>query len=77
MIPSTVTSNVEFVSKMLTNFVNDVTSFVQNIPGTSERIVPSSIIQTWYVNFQRSYYRRSQFLETKLIFHYPSTLKKH
>ncbi|CAF4467102.1 unnamed protein product [Rotaria sp. Silwood2] len=51
--PSTVASNVEFVSKMLNNFVNYVTSFVQNVPGTSEQIVPLSIIQTWYNNFQR------------------------
>ncbi|CAF1247832.1 unnamed protein product [Rotaria sordida] len=51
--PSTVASNVEFVSKMLNNFVNYVTSFVQNVPGTSEQIVPLSIIQTWYSNFQR------------------------
>lgn len=51
--PSTVASNVEFVSKMLNNFVNYVTSFVQNIPGTSEQIVPMSVIQTWYNNFQR------------------------
>ncbi|CAM4749227.1 unnamed protein product [Rotaria magnacalcarata] len=51
--PSTVASNVEFVSKMLNNFVNYVTSFVQNVPGTSEQIVPLSIVQTWYNNFQR------------------------
>ncbi len=53
VIPSTVASNVEFVTKMLNNFVNYVTSFVQNVPGTSEQIVPLSIIQTWYNNFQR------------------------
>ncbi|CAF3351628.1 unnamed protein product [Rotaria sp. Silwood1] len=51
--PSTVASNVEFVSKMLNNFVNYVTSFVQNVPGTAEQIVPLSVIQTWYNNFQR------------------------
>lgn len=51
--PSTVASNVEFVSKMLNNFVNYITSFVQNVPGTSEQIVPLSIVQTWYNNFQR------------------------
>ena len=51
--PSTVASNVEFVSKMLNNFVNFVTSFVQNVPGTSEQIVPLSVIQTWFNNFQR------------------------
>jgi len=51
--PSTVASNVEFVTKMLNNFVNYVTSFVQNVPGTSEQIVPLSIVQTWYTNFQR------------------------
>jgi hypothetical protein len=51
--PTTVASNVEFVSKMLNNFVNYVTSFVQTIPGSSEQIVPLSIIQTWYTNFQR------------------------
>jgi hypothetical protein len=38
---------------MLNNFVNYITSFVQTIPGTSEQIVPLSIIQTWYNNFQR------------------------
>lgn len=51
--PSTVASNVEFVSKMLNNFVNYVTSFVQNVPGTTEQIVPLSIVQTWFNNFQR------------------------
>jgi hypothetical protein len=51
--PSTVASNVEFVTKMLNNFVNYITSFVQNVPGTSEQIVPLRIIHTWYNNFQR------------------------
>ncbi len=51
--PSTVASNVEFVSKMLNNFVNYITSFVQNVPGTSEQIVPLSIVRTWFDNFQR------------------------
>ncbi|CAF1066747.1 unnamed protein product [Adineta steineri] len=31
-------SNVEFVSKILNNFVNYITSFVQNVRGTSEQI---------------------------------------
>lgn len=53
VMPSTVASNVEFVSKMLNNFVNYVTSFVQSVPGTSEQIVPMSVIQTWFNNFQR------------------------
>jgi hypothetical protein len=48
-----VASNVEFVTKMLNNFVNYVTSFVQNVPGTTEQIVPLSAIRTWYNNFQR------------------------
>ena len=51
--PSTVASNVEFVSKMLNNFVNYVTSFVQTVPGTSTQIVPLNVIQTWYSNFER------------------------
>lgn len=51
--PQTVSSNVEFVSKMLNNFVNYVTSFIQNVPGTSEQIVPLSVVRTWYNNFQR------------------------
>jgi hypothetical protein len=38
---------------MLNNFVNFITSFVQNVPGTSEQIVPLSIVQTWFNNFQR------------------------
>jgi len=51
--PSTVASNVEFVSKMLNHFLNYITSFVQPIPGSSEQIVPLSTVQTWYNNFQR------------------------
>jgi hypothetical protein len=38
---------------MLNNFVNYVTSFVQTVPGSSVQIVPLSIVQTWYTNFQR------------------------
>ena len=51
--PSTVASHVEFVSKMLNQFVNYVTSFVQPVPGSSEQIVPLSVVTTWYNNFQR------------------------
>jgi protein Hikeshi len=51
--PSTLSSNVEFVSKMLNNFVNYVASFVQTVPGSSQQIVPLSIVQTWYNNFER------------------------
>ena len=51
--PSTVASNVEFVSKMLNNFVNYITSFAQVIPGSTQQIIPLNIVQTWYNNFQR------------------------
>jgi protein Hikeshi len=51
--PSTIASNVEFVSKMLENFVNYAMSFVQTVPGSSVQIVPLNVIQTWYHNFQR------------------------
>ena len=62
--PTTVASNVEFVSKMLNNFVNYVTSFVQNVPGTSEQIVPLSIVQTWFNNFQRRLSENPNFWKT-------------
>lgn len=50
--PTTVASNVEFVSKMLNNFVNYVMSFVQTVPGTSTQIVPVNVVQNWFNNFQ-------------------------
>jgi hypothetical protein len=38
---------------MLNNFVYYIISFFQNVSRTSEQIVPLSIIQIWYTNFQR------------------------
>ncbi|KAF0299423.1 Protein OPI10 [Amphibalanus amphitrite] len=55
--PSTVPSFVEFVQKMLQNFVNYATSFsvtpAQMAVAPNESYVPLSVVQRWYDNFQR------------------------
>ncbi|XP_035722638.1 protein OPI10 homolog [Vespa mandarinia] len=50
-------SFVEFVQKMLTSFLNYVSSFsvtqAQIIPNSTENFVPLSTIQGWYETFER------------------------
>ena len=55
--PSTVDSFTEFTQKMLENFFNYASSFAVNPALTplnpSETYVPSSVLQQWYLNFER------------------------
>ncbi|CAF4122017.1 unnamed protein product, partial [Rotaria sordida] len=44
--PSTTALNIKFISKMFYNFVNYITSFGQNVPGT-----PEQVVQTWFNYF--------------------------
>ncbi|KAL0128372.1 hypothetical protein PUN28_003574 [Cardiocondyla obscurior] len=54
---STTNSFMEFVQKMLTSFVNYVTSFTvtqaQMTPNPTENFVPLSTLQGWYETFER------------------------
>ncbi|KAL6261325.1 hypothetical protein P5V15_008845 [Pogonomyrmex californicus] len=54
---TTTNSFVEFVQKMLTSFVNYVTSFTvtqaQMTPNPTENFVPLSTLQSWYETFER------------------------
>ncbi|XP_011859595.1 PREDICTED: protein OPI10 homolog [Vollenhovia emeryi] len=54
---ATTNSFIEFVQKMLTNFVNYVTSFTvtqaQMTPNPTENFVPLSTLQGWYETFER------------------------
>lgn len=54
---TTTNKNAEFVQKMLTNFVNYVTSFTvtqaQMTPNPTENFVPLSTLQNWYETFER------------------------
>jgi len=54
---TTTNSFVEFVQKMLTSFVNYVTSFsvtqAQMTPNPTENFVPLSTLQSWYETFER------------------------
>jgi len=54
---TTTNSFLEFVQKMLTNFVNYVTSFTvtqaQMTPNPTENFVPLSTLQGWYETFER------------------------
>ena len=54
---STVDSFTEFTQKMLENFFNYASSFaVAPTPATlnpTETYIPSSVLQQWYMNFQR------------------------
>ncbi|XP_024882456.1 protein OPI10 homolog [Temnothorax curvispinosus] len=54
---TTTNSFVEFVQKMLTSFVNYVTSFTvtqgQMTPNPTENYVPLSTLQSWYETFER------------------------
>lgn len=54
---ATANSFTEFVQKMLTNFVNYVTSFsvtqAQMTANPTENFVPLSVLQRWYDTFDR------------------------
>ncbi|XP_012059504.1 PREDICTED: protein OPI10 homolog [Atta cephalotes] len=54
---TTTSSSMEFVQKMLTSFVNYVTSFTvtqaQMTPNPTENFVPLSTLQSWYETFER------------------------
>lgn len=54
---TTANSFLEFVQKMLTSFVNYVTSFsvtqAQMTPNPTENFVPLSTLQGWYETFER------------------------
>ncbi|EGI69866.1 PREDICTED: protein OPI10 homolog [Acromyrmex echinatior] len=54
---TTTSSSLEFVQKMLTSFVNYVTSFTvtqaQMTPNPTENFVPLSTLQSWYETFER------------------------
>ncbi|XP_072744272.1 protein OPI10 homolog [Anoplolepis gracilipes] len=54
---TTTNTFAEFVQKMLTNFVNYVTSFTvtqtQMTPNPTENFVPLSTLQNWYETFER------------------------
>ncbi|XP_011686314.1 PREDICTED: protein OPI10 homolog [Wasmannia auropunctata] len=54
---TTTNSFMEFVQKMLTSFVNYVTSFsvtqAQMTPNPTENFVPLSTLQGWYETFER------------------------
>lgn len=54
---TTTNSFMEFVQKMLTSFVNYVTSFTvtqtQMMPNPTENFVPLSTLQSWYETFER------------------------
>lgn len=55
--PSTLNTHVEFIMKMLKNFVNYISSFglqqSQMTPNPQETYVPLSSVQKWFDNFQR------------------------
>ncbi|XP_018354116.1 PREDICTED: protein OPI10 homolog [Trachymyrmex septentrionalis] len=54
---TTTSSSMEFVQKMLTNFVNFMTSFTvtqaQMTPNPTENFVPLSTLHNWYQTFER------------------------
>ncbi|XP_018301608.1 protein OPI10 homolog [Mycetomoellerius zeteki] len=54
---TTTNSSMEFVQKMLTSFVNYVTSFTvtqaQMTPNPTENFVPLSTLRNWYETFER------------------------
>lgn len=55
--PSKVESFLEYSQKMLENFYNFASSFAvsqaQMTPNPSETFVPTSVLQKWYMNFER------------------------
>ena len=55
--PSTLNSRVEFMMKMLENFMNFASSFGQQqsqmTPSPTETFVPMSVVQWWFENTQR------------------------
>ena len=65
---STVDSFTEFSQKMLESFFNYASSFAVNPTLTplnpSETYIPSSVLQQWYVNFQRRLQTNPNFWKT-------------
>lgn len=55
--PSSLDSFVQYTQKMVENFLNYAMSFgitqAQMTPNPSETYIPMSIVQKWYVNFER------------------------
>lgn len=65
---ATSNSFLEFVQKMLTSFLNYVSSFsvtqAQMTPNPSENFVPLSTIQGWYETFERRLQQNPNFWKT-------------
>ena len=61
-------SFVEFAQKMLTNFLNYISSFSitqsQMTPNPSENFVPLSTVQAWYETFERRLQQNPNFWKT-------------
>lgn len=58
IVPTVTTdSRVEFIQKMVTHFINFVSSFsvtqAQMTPNPTENFVPLSSVQSWYETFER------------------------
>ncbi|KAK0082902.1 hypothetical protein PV325_009669 [Microctonus aethiopoides] len=58
IVPTVTTdSRVEFIQKMITHFINFVSSFsvtqAQMTPNPTENFVPLSSVQSWYETFER------------------------
>lgn len=55
--PSMLNNRMEFIMKMLENFVNFTLSFglqqAQMTPNPTETFVPLSVVKKWFDNFQR------------------------
>lgn len=62
---TTTNNSIEFAEKMLTNFMNYVTSFsvtqTQMTPNPTENFIPMSSVQGWYETFQRRLQQNSRF----------------
>ncbi|XP_032676528.1 protein OPI10 homolog [Odontomachus brunneus] len=62
---TTTNNSIEFAGKMLTSFMNYVTSFsvtqAQMTPNPTENFVPLSSVQGWYETFQRRLQHNSKF----------------
>lgn len=42
-----------FATKTAESLFNFVSSFSKNVPGTTEQVVPLTVVQTWYQNYLR------------------------